>query len=238
MISQKWVITAAHCVTQFSENFGDEFGPNTVKMHFGTTDCTGHGTSHSRRERHPARVVVHDNFNKFAYMDSDIALIELSSPIEYTEAIRPICLESSKYNDKVFFGDEGRSMMLTYGKASGCGQDWQKASSTKLMEIAIPYVDRRDCQHMFDSRKKKPANFMLTNNMFCAGNDVKRTGDTCTGDSGGPLVMTAENRWVQTGVVSFGIGCDKGYYGVYTNVGEFYDWIKDTTGFDQEFLDD
>ena len=232
LISQRWVITAAHCVTKFPEIFQQDFGPNTVKLYLGAEDCFG--TQGIIRQ--PANVIIHDNFNKFAYMDNDIALIELSSPVEYTLSVIPICIEPDKYNDKVFFGAGGK-VMLTYGKVAGCGQDWQSAKSTELMEIRIPYVDRDVCQVMFDERRRKPAKFMFTDQMICAGNEVKRTGDTCKGDSGGALVMTAQNRWVQTGIVSFGIGCDKGFYGVYTNVGRFYDWIKARTGFDSEFVD-
>ena len=232
LISQRWVITAAHCVAQFPKLFHQDFGPNTVKLYLGAKDCFG--TQGIIRQ--PANVIIHDNFNKFAYRDSDIALIELSSPVEYTSSVIPICIEPDNYNDKVFFG-AGDKVMLTYGKVAGCGQDWQRATSTELMGIRIPYVDRDDCQNRFDERRRKPAKFMFTDQMICAGNDVKRTGDTCARDDGGALVMTAQNRWVQTGIVSFGIGCDKGFYGVYTNVGRFYDWIKARTGFDSEFID-
>jgi secreted trypsin-like serine protease len=47
--------------------------------------------------------------------------------------------------------------------------------------------------------------------------------------------MATSTRWVLTGVVSWGMGCviDK-YYGIYTNVGMFYDWIESVTKFNEE----
>lgn len=47
--------------------------------------------------------------------------------------------------------------------------------------------------------------------------------------------MATDDRWVLTGIVSWGVGCDKAnFYGVYTNVGVFYDWIKKKSKFDEE----
>ena len=179
---------------------------------------------------------MHDKYDEAAYQDSDIALVELSSPVEYTFGIRPVCLHEEEYVEKAFFGQ------MIFGKVAGCGENWKKRSSQDLQEVSIPFVDRFDCEDKFDEYRHKPKvrlpnNFRLTDQMFCAGHDVKKTGDTCEGDSGGALVVVAQNRWIQTGIVSFGIGCDIGNYGVYTNVGKFYDWIKDITNFDLEVIE-
>lgn len=239
LVSQNWVMTAAHCIMDFRSNFKQDFGAQSVKLYIGASDCFGTGAI----IREPANVIIHENFNTFAYMNNDIALIELSSPVEYTDKIKPICIEPDRYTDKVFFGGGGK-VMMTYGKVSGCGDDWRRGTSTSraLMEISIPHVDRDDCENWFEEQRDNPrisvpANYRFTDKMICAGNTIRRTGDTCKGDSGGALVMVAQNRWVQTGIVSFGIGCDRGNYGVYTNVGKFYDWIKKLTGFDEEFID-
>lgn len=38
--------------------------------------------------------MAHEDFNTLSY-DSDIALIQLSSPLEYSSAVRPVCLPHS-----------------------------------------------------------------------------------------------------------------------------------------------
>ena len=54
--------------------------------------------------------------------------------------------------------------------------------------------------------------------------------DACQGDSGGPLVTTEKGRLVQVGIVSFGMGCaDARFPGVFTNVGQFLEWIRRMT---------
>jgi secreted trypsin-like serine protease len=55
--------------------------------------------------------------------------------------------------------------------------------------------------------------------------------DTCQGDSGGPMVRKdGKGRWVQVGIVSWGLGCARdGYPGVYTQVSAFRPEIRAAT---------
>ena len=51
--------------------------------------------------------------------------------------------------------------------------------------------------------------------------------------------MATSTRWVLTGIVSWGRGCDVDkYYGVYTNVGMFFDWIEQISKFSEEEVPD
>nr|BFE67853.1 serine protease [Actinoplanes digitatis] len=53
--------------------------------------------------------------------------------------------------------------------------------------------------------------------------------DSCQGDSGGPMVrQLARGKWVQVGIVSWGLGCAReGYPGVYTQVSKFRSDIRE-----------
>ena len=61
---------------------------------------------------------------------------------------------------------------------------------------------------------------LVQDESICAG---RRGVDTCQGDSGGPMVRRDRlGRWVQVGIVSWGVGCGRAAYpGVYTQVSHF-----------------
>jgi len=63
--------------------------------------------------------------------------------------------------------------------------------------------------------------------MICAGS-FHSSRDAYAGDSGGPPVAYDLEYPYVAGIVSWGIGCgQKGYFGCYTKVSEFLDWILD-----------
>jgi secreted trypsin-like serine protease len=69
---------------------------------------------------------------------------------------------------------------------------------------------------------------LIPTDSICAG---KPGTDTCQGDSGGPMVRRdAKGRWLQAGIVSWGLGCARqDYPGVYTQISTFREQIKDAT---------
>jgi len=66
---------------------------------------------------------------------------------------------------------------------------------------------------------------LVAEESICAGGGGV---DTCQGDSGGPMVRRdGRGRWVQVGIVSWGLGCARdGYPGVYTQVSTFRTVIR------------
>ncbi|XP_042096597.2 serine protease 33 [Ovis aries] len=62
--------------------------------------------------------------------------------------------------------------------------------------------------------------------MICAGSE-DGDADSCKGDSGGPLVCEKNGRWIQIGIVSWGVGCGRrNRPGIYTNVSHYFGWIQ------------
>lgn len=58
--------------------------------------------------------------------------------------------------------------------------------------------------------------------VFCTINEPKK--GACTGDSGAGLIAKQTNKLI--GIVSWSIGCARGYPDVYTNVYSYIPWIQ------------
>merc|ERR1711934_318699 len=149
-------------------------------------------------------------------MDNDIAVLELSEELTFTDKIKPACLPSSASKD--FSG--------TASTISGWGG-------------TIGYGPR-------DPRPKQPQQCGLKETMVkvLAGSDSKCSGvlgpssstiklcawskdtDTCQGDSGGPLTVPENGKYTLVGVVSYGWGCASSTPGIYARVQGFLPWIK------------
>ncbi|KAH8404190.1 hypothetical protein KR215_011669, partial [Drosophila sulfurigaster] len=131
----------------------------------------------------------------------------------FTGSIWPICLPTietlqQKLNNKTTFYVTG------WGKT-----EFAEFSDTP-METFINRIDHTACQESFPGRR-------IVSTHICAGGN---NGDSCNGDSGGPLsnIMYFNDfqRFVQSGVVSFGSqNCSSKHPGVYTNVQSYIRWI-------------
>jgi secreted trypsin-like serine protease len=116
--------------------------------------------------------------------------------------------------------DTGTFTVMGWGLTSESGLRQQR----RLRSASVPSVTANKCAAAY-----RPAGVRLAvAESICAG---KRGVDTCQGDSGGPMVrQDAKGRWVQVGIVSWGLGCARpGYPGVYTKVSAFRQAIRKAT---------
>lgn len=156
------------------------------------------------------RIISHPDFN-YASGDSDIALIELSSPLNCT------------YCKTIPLGQ-----IVPHEGQNGSLAGWGITKMTSLdpwpiLQVAdVPIVDYEKCEANY-IKIDQP----LTDNMFCAGYLEKGGVDSCVGDSGGPIVVDGN----LVGVTSWGHLCAQpNYPGVYTLVSNFLKWINDNSG--------
>lgn len=147
---------------------------------------------------HVERALVHPNYTGDS-VDYDIALLFLSTPLDFTEKIRPAALP--RPSEPVYPG--------MVGIVSGWGVMYanQKDSySEELREVEMPVWEWERCKVVYERD--------VTRRVFCAG-WPEGGKDSCQGDSGGPFVV----KGILYGIVSAGMDCAQpGFPGIYTNV--------------------
>ncbi|MBN3303546.1 coagulation factor VII [Amia ocellicauda] len=204
VIDTIWVLTAAHCVHQISKyRMMVILGEHIRNVEEGTEQL-----------KVVEKIIVHEDYNA-TNADNDIALLQLNSSATYNQFVRPICLPTRQFTML-----ELATVRLS--TVSGWGRLGESGPTAKVLQrIEIPRIKTQEC--------RAKTKMTITNNMFCAG-DFEGEKDSCMGDSGGPLVTKYKNTWFLTGIVSWGQGCAlPGYYGIYTRVSNYLDWIQKHT---------
>ncbi|XP_042559182.1 tryptase-like isoform X2 [Clupea harengus] len=201
-------MTAAHCFSRTS-------GP---VVYLGRQNQEGSNSNEVSRT--VSQIIRHPNFNNVS-RDNDIALLQLSSSVTFTNFIRPICLAAA---DSTF--NRGTTSWVTGWGTIKRGVSLP--SPQTLQEVDVPVTGNRNCFCKYNPRGRT-----ITDNMICAGRDEGGK-DSCQGDSGGPMVSKQGSVWVQAGVVSFGIGCARAQFpGVYARVSQYQSWINTRITSDQ-----
>ncbi|XP_031637633.1 phenoloxidase-activating factor 2-like isoform X2 [Contarinia nasturtii] len=201
------VLTAAHCV--------DQKDPKILKIRAGEWDTQTKDEPYPHQDRAVRDYVIHPEYHH-GTLFNDIALLFLIQPVEIAENVNTVCLPNA---DDIF--DNARCF------ASAWGQDRfgkEGKYSVILKRDELPIVPRETCvQKLRETRLGR--HFQLHSSFICAGGE---RGDTCKGDGGSALVCpipNAPHRYVQTGIVAWGIGCGNSTPGVYANVQMFRNWV-------------
>ncbi|XP_020947785.1 ovochymase-1 [Sus scrofa] len=205
IINPVWILTAAHCV-QWKNN------PLFWTVVAGDHDRTlEESTEQVRRAK---RIVVHEDFDAVTY-DSDIALIQLSSALEFNSVVRPVCLP---HRMEPPFSSE-ICVVTGWGSIS---EDGDLAS--RLQQIQVPVLEREFCERTYYSAH--PGG--ISEKMICAGFAASGGKDIGQGDSGGPLVCKHEKGpFVLYGIVSWGAGyAQPRKPDVFSRVSVFLEWIQ------------
>ncbi|XP_076590307.1 ST14 transmembrane serine protease matriptase a [Chaetodon auriga] len=208
IINPRWLVTAAHCVqddgrTRYSQ-------PGTWEAYFGLHIQRNVGSNVVKKNL--KQIIPHPNYNAYTF-DNDIALMELDSPVAFSDYIRPICLPAAQHDFPT-----GSTVWITGWGATREGG----FAATVLQKAQVRIINHNTCNELMGGE--------ITSRMLCAG--VLSGGvDACQGDSGGPLSSPSGTRMFLAGVVSWGDGCARrNKPGIYTTVTKFRGWIKEKTG--------
>ncbi|XP_042354530.1 coagulation factor IXb [Plectropomus leopardus] len=209
LLSEIWVITAAHCVVEARttrKNFFVRVGEHDVSK-----------VEPPERDHEVAEEHIHHMYNDMkSKYNHDIALLKLASPVELSNKRRPICLGPKDFTENLL-RDSTSSLVSGWGQIKFRG-----LLAPRLQKLEVPYVERTEC--------KRSSGDHITRFMFCAGFQSEQK-DSCQGDSGGPHATKYKDTWFLTGIVSWGEECAKdGKYGIYTRVSRYYSWISQKTG--------
>ncbi|XP_076593455.1 chymotrypsinogen A-like [Chaetodon auriga] len=195
LINEYWVVTAAHCEVIVED-----------LVILGEYDRQHN--SEPIQVKSIAKAITHPDYNPDDF-DYDITLLKLSSPVQMTPRVAPVCLASSSTSIA-----SGTRCVTT-----GWGMTGESLSARYLQQTALPVISSDQCKRFWGYTR-------ITDAMICAGASGV---SSCQGDSGGPLVCENSGVWTLVGIVSWGVyNCDVRAPAVYVRVSYLRSWIDQT----------
>uniref|UniRef100_A0A3Q1GIF0 pancreatic elastase II n=2 Tax=Acanthochromis polyacanthus TaxID=80966 RepID=A0A3Q1GIF0_9TELE len=202
LISNQWVLTAAHCISS-SREYRVALGKQNLRE-----------TEDGEALLGTANIIVHEKWNAL-FIRNDIALIKLQSPVAFSDTVTASCLPT----DGAILPHNEACYVTGWGRVSTGGP-----IADILQQALLPVVDFATCSR-YDWWGSQ-----VTESMVCAGGDGVVSG--CNGDSGGPLnCQSSSGAWEVHGIVSFGSGLSCNFPRkptVFTRVSAYGDWISAT----------
>ncbi|XP_076799785.1 uncharacterized protein LOC143444876 isoform X2 [Clavelina lepadiformis] len=219
LVSERYVITAAHCLILAGELRFDFRSIQALLGALNFEDRSSHVQVRGVRALH-----IHPSYQAIQY-GYDIAILELSTPANLGGShIKPICLPKGER-----VPDDAICVAAGWGRTTNAAGADQKSSI--LQEVQIRTLPFDVCAQGYGQTTL--GGNLREKYMICAGK-IAGGPDTCAGDSGGPLMCQrcSSCAWTLAGVTSFGPdSCgQEGLPGVYTRVSFYGSWIDGVVG--------
>ncbi|NXT23322.1 TMPS9 protease, partial [Syrrhaptes paradoxus] len=197
LIADRWLLSAAHCFDIYSD-------PKMWVAFLGTPFLNG---IDGKMEK-IFRIYKHPFYNVYS-LDYDVALLELTMPMKFSNTIKPICLPDSSH----IFHEGTRCFITGWGSTKEGG-----LMSKHLQKAAVNIIGDQACKKFYPVQ--------ISSRMVCAGFPQGAV-DSCSGDAGGPLACKEPSgKWFLAGITSWGYGCARPHFpGVYTKVTAVQGWI-------------
>lgn len=210
LIHPSVVLTAASCVA------GKD--AQSLSVRAGEWDSQSEDELFPHQLRTVEEFVVHEQFVKSGLL-YDVALLFLSQPVDIAENVNTICLPAQ---DQTF---DTQSCVASGWNRDAFGKEGKY--QVILSAVQVPVVPRDVCEAALRGTRLG-SRFNLNPSSICAGGESGV--NSCRADRGAPLmcpIPNTENQYVQAGIVSWKVGCDRGQTpGVYANVASVRSWIE------------
>ncbi|XP_066998504.2 modular serine protease [Anabrus simplex] len=216
LVNEYAVVTAAHCVWKVT--------PESLKVAFGKFYRDFEKVQELTQIRNIKEIIMQP-----AYQDqggnygSDLAVLALSSPVEFTTVVRPICIDWKLEHMNTDIVENNTGVVVGWG----VNENDTFSDTLRMTRLQIAGDERCIQEQPRDFKK------YVTYTTFCAG--FRNGTGVCNGDSGGGLVFQAPDKtWNLQGVVSVSPRrrgtsfCDPTYYTVFTKVGIYVKWLDST----------
>ncbi|XP_055349439.1 ovochymase-1-like [Paramacrobiotus metropolitanus] len=227
LISDRWVMTAAHCCS----------GQTTLNSKVLLGGHRYASPEEGSRMHTLRQIILHPSYGSRPANSYDFCLLELNEPTKFSRTIAPVCLASvsdgtpgsrcyvtgwGNARKRDVFGLVVDSLLVTADTAHRSKSTVHALRGTAVVhQVDVTITESSYCNSAY--------NGVIDDSMVCAAAPGK---DTCQGDSGGPLVCDradGQPGFVLVGVTSWGRGCAQpGYPGVYGRIAHVLDWITES----------
>lgn len=212
LVSQKHIITAAHCVKS------NNYTVNATRLLVVLGKCNLQNITEADTSAFKVAAVLPHSDYKLLSGDGDIAVLELQDTMILTDLIQPACLWSGS--------DDLENIVGLQGVVAGWGKtETGELSLVKPKIVKMPIVSQETCL-----RSHPQFATVTSDRTLCAGTDDGS--GPCNGDSGGGLMINTGRQWVLRGLVSLSlssgvpaVGCDLSLFVVFTDVSKYKDWL-------------
>ncbi|KAH8270134.1 hypothetical protein KR018_004312, partial [Drosophila ironensis] len=200
LISENWVLTAAHCTD----------GVQSVTVYLGATTRTSPEITYTVSS---GDIIIHSGWNS-ANLRNDISLIKIPT-VTFSTKIKKVTIPSIANSYSTYAGETAI--------ASGWGRTSDSATSVSnsLQYVDLTVITNTVCAATYGTS-------IVTSSNVCV--QTPNGQSTCNGDSGGPLVLKSNSIQIGLTSFGASAGCEKGYPAAFTRVTSYLDWIKSNTG--------
>ncbi|MCG7497239.1 trypsin-like serine protease [Vibrio sp. Of7-15] len=209
VLNEQYILTAAHCVDNPSNNQYLAVGVNALK-----------DQDFFSNERVAAKeIYIHPSYDgsSASFLPNDIAIIKLKSALQTVPSSAYVQLADST-DETSYRAGSAAMTVIGYGDTQS-GID----ASKFLLQTTVNHVDTATCQTVWSG---------VTDKQICTSGAVGSSGlsnSSCQGDSGGPLLWHDGTNYKQAGIVSFGpLTCGDSSLvaqAAFTEVNDYEAWI-------------